>query len=632
MEKNPPKPGEGAAQGTAHKSLQAFASEEALNVWLKTKKDLYEEDVRLRYPQSNDDSMPSPPPSPPPINVPVDKAWQGESVANNRTASVDEAGIVKVHKNHLVILRGGRLFTVHIGDDALRPVDMQDAFAPGSRRDDPWELLISGNTVVVISYSHDKGGSEIGLFGIGDDGRLTYRATYILRANDFLPSIKYTSRLIGNTLILYTPLYLDFDSNLEDCLPAVYRWREGETADFRRIAPATRIYRTADDLDPTERESIALHTVTTCEIAEDRLECSAMAVLAYGGHEVYVARDAIYVWNTPFRYWNAGNDTNRKPVFPSVFRLPLNMQEAPTALKTHGSPIDHLSFLESADGYLNVLLRAEGPARSMWASEQGRPNLALLRTPLRDFGDGSTSAPPEHYHLLPVPGNGIYLQNRYIGDHLVYGAGESWWQGVTAPYPAYLLKWNDPDRVEAIAMPHDIDRIEALGNTPLLVGRRGNDLYFSTLDLQPAAASPHQSQEREAPMARIADTFKLKDAAQAKPHSHGFFYRANTEHDTSGLLGLPYVSADHQDWNPKGIIFLRNDHLRLSKAGALTASSHAQYNDQCCMDWYGSSRPLFVAKRIFALMGYEIVEGKMVNGRLKETRRIDFSRQQKVRK
>jgi hypothetical protein len=43
------------------------------------------------------------------------------------------------------------------------------------------------------------------------------------------------------------------------------------------------------------------------------------------------------------------------------------------------------------------------------------------------------------------------------------------------------------------------------------------------------------------------------------------------------------------------------------------------------VDWYGNSRPIFVGNRVFALMGYEIVEGKVNGTHLAETRRISFS-------
>ncbi|MDX6576626.1 MAG: hypothetical protein QOE96_2579, partial [Blastocatellia bacterium] len=46
-----------------------------------------------------------------------------------------------------------------------------------------------------------------------------------------------------------------------------------------------------------------------------------------------------------------------------------------------------------------------------------------------------------------------------------------------------------------------------------------------------------------------------------------------------------------------------------------------------CVDWYGNSRPLFVRGRVLALLGYEIVEGSLKDGRMRETRRINYAPQ-----
>ena len=44
-----------------------------------------------------------------------------------------------------------------------------------------------------------------------------------------------------------------------------------------------------------------------------------------------------------------------------------------------------------------------------------------------------------------------------------------------------------------------------------------------------------------------------------------------------------------------------------------------------CVDWYGNARPIFLGGRVFALMGYELVEGALAGGRISERRRVDFS-------
>ena len=57
-----------------------------------------------------------------------------------------------------------------------------------------------------------------------------------------------------------------------------------------------------------------------------------------------------------------------------------------------------------------------------------------------------------------------------------------------------------------------------------------------------------------------------------------------------------------------------------------------------CVDWYGNARPIFLGDRVLALMGYEIVEGRLQAGgwrfdepsgapseQLVERRRISFA-------
>jgi hypothetical protein len=78
------------------------------------------------------------------------------------------------------------------------------------------------------------------------------------------------------------------------------------------------------------------------------------------------------------------------------------------------------------------------------------------------------------------------------------------------------------------------------------------------------------------------------------------------------------------------ILFLRNDGLHFQEVGELTAQSERAVDDACrasCVDWYGNSRPLFIRGRIIAMLGYELVEGTMRNGRMQELRRVNYSPQ-----
>ena len=96
-----------------------------------------------------------------------------DSVTNTQHAGVDEGGIVKLHGDHLVVLRRGRLFTVAVGDNALKPISAVDAFGPEIDPRSTWydEMLVSDDTVVVIGYSYERGGTEVGLFNIDASGQ-----------------------------------------------------------------------------------------------------------------------------------------------------------------------------------------------------------------------------------------------------------------------------------------------------------------------------------------------------------------------------------------------------------------------------------------------------------------------------
>ncbi len=609
------------AAGTApRKTLAPFASEQALSAYLQQlqarQAALQREQQKLQRATAQYSAQymavpaPAPPATPAPMAAkaaPAASAEAAESVTNVQTVGVDEGGIVKLHGRHLVMLRRGKLFTVQVGGNALQPVASLDAFAPGSDPSGSWydEMLIDGDTVVVIGYSYSRGGTEIGLFDIGADGKLAYRATYHLRSNDYYSSRNYASRLIGSKLVFYSPLSLNLRrGDPFGGFPALRRWRpDAVPSDFKRIAPATRIYRT--DEEPEPGFGLTLHTVTVCDLAQGDMRCEATAVMGPQGRVFYVSGESVFVWTT-----RRGSDSG-------VFRIPLD-GSAPSALKVAGAPVDQFSFLESADGHLNILLRAEGQGDAMWDGARGRGDMALLRVPLATFSDGRDSAPAGSYK--PLPGGGGYgLQNRYVGPYLLYGnpgnAGRRKADQAWPRQPLYAVRWADAGSVQALSLPHGVERIEALGNDAVVIGAQGRDLHFSTIGLGAQAA--------------VAARYIRADAAQGESRSHGFFYKPQTAGE--GLIGLPILGADERPGLNKpaaSVLYLRNSGLQLTELGALAARPGPAPDDGCrasCVDWYGNARPLFLQGRVFALLGYELVEGALRDGQIREVRRVSYA-------
>ena len=537
-----------------------------------------------------------------------------ESVTNTQTAGVDEGGIVKVHGDYLIMLRRGRLFTVAIGNGELRPVSTIDAFGPDAYADENWydEMLVSDDTVIVIGYSYAHEATEVGLFDIDAQGRLSYRSTYQLRSNDYYSSRNYASRLIGSKLIFYTPLnfYNWQDEDLFDSFPAVRKWHKGvKPSEFHRIVSASHVYRPEMEFDV--EDGVTLHTVTICDLANRGFDCHATSVVGPSGHVFYVSPDSVYVW--------AASWPNEEKPSPSlVFRLPLD-GSSPGALRVSGSPVDQFSFLQSEDRHLNVLVRSEAKGDGMWKAEVAEGDVAFMRVPLSSFSDGSTLVPATSYRQLPKP-SGEYFQNRFVGDYLIYGTGSGWGgpEETTAPKDLFLLEWAH-GTLHKFDLPHGVDRIEQMGKGAIVIGTDGKDLHFTSLRLNKQP--------------EIVSRYTRPAASQGETRSHGFFYKPDG--DDSGTLGLPISRPARPGYSQlfetsAALLFLRNEGFEFRPLGELEAQYEKAQDDNCrasCVDWYGNARPLFLRGRVFALLGYELVEGKLDQGRMVELRRISYAPQ-----
>jgi hypothetical protein len=587
-------------------TLRAFGSEAALKAELERLR-REERERRRREP-------PPPPPAPPaPMSSPVAEmaaapaagaAAKEESITNTQVAGVDEGGIVKRRGDHLVVLRRGRLFTVRIGGDALKPIASLDAFGPDIDPSGAWydEMLVSGDTIVVIGYSYQRGGTEIGLFDLDASGGLKYRATYHLRSNDYYSSRNYASRLIGDKLIFYAPLYLNLHGDYTDSLPALRRWLPGADAKgFARILDAKRIYRGYGRLDA--RSGIALHTVTVCDLAIADMRCRATAVFGAPGQVFHVSEDAAFVWTTP---WSRDP---RKPTLSEVFRIPLD-GGAPSAMRAEGAPVDQLSFLQR-DGFLNVLVGSRANGQWMWAPEGDAGQLALMRVPLSMFGDGRKVAKAAHYRSVTgFDAGGGAVQNRFVGDWLLVGAGRSW-RGIAPSDDIHAVRYASREPFAAVTIGHAAERFEALGGDGIVIGQSDNDLVFTSLRLGRTA--------------EIAGRYVLPQASQGEQRTHGFFYRPTGQQ--AGVVGLPVLGGGG-DAPGASVLYLHNRALQLSEAGQLKARAGGALADDCrasCIDWYGNARPIFIGERVFALLGYELVEGGFDRDRIRERRRVDFS-------
>lgn len=537
-----------------------------------------------------------------------------ESITNTQEAGVDEGGIVKNAGDYLVVLRRGRLFTINHGDDDLEPVSAIDAFPPGKR--DPgstWydEMLVSGTQVIVIGYSYGEYGTELNRFDLSENGNLAYRDTHYLRSGDYYSSSNYASRLIGDELILYAPVYAQW-GNLERTLPALRGY--GENAETTPLVKP-QDFLIAEPYRGGEYSLEMLHVVTRCDLSAPQMECSARAIAGTWSRSFYVSRNAVYVWTASTMGYFGGDDTRIAP--GQLYRIPLDGSQ-PGAVQVAGSPVDQFSFAEDGEaGVLRILLRQLGNGDGMWASEFSGGDVAMATIGLDEFKNGANALPQSGYRALPKP-DGWRLHNRYVGNFLLYAAGSYGREGDSPMVYAVPL---DGRAVQEVPLRHGVTRFDRLGSDGVVIGpSNGGALGFSSLAL--------------GSQAKVEDTYMLPAANEGETRSQAFFFRPDRGSDgLSGTLGLPVsrrLERTGAEFLGSGssIAFLRRDNRALSPAGELVARTENAVDDNCiasCVDWYGNARPIFMGDRIFALMGYELVEGRMQSGQISERRRVSFA-------
>lgn len=171
-------------------------------------------------------------------------------------------------------------------------------------------------------------------------------------------------------------------------------------------------------------------------------------------------------------------------------------------------------------------------------------------------------------------------------------------------------RWRSSEIV-TLPLQHGVDRIEAMGSDAIIIGSHGNDLGMTTINL---AATPVPT-----------TTLVVETARESESRTHGFLYHAESANE--GLFGLPLVTSTSSS-ESASVLFVRNRHRALHAVGMLDASETTE-EDNClvsCVDWYGNARAIFSGSRVFALMGYELIEGRVESdGQVTETTRLNFN-------
>ena len=557
-------------------------------------------------------------------------------ITNNQTVGVDEGGIVKQIGRFLVVLQDGRLFSADLGGDAgspLRLADRVDVYrSPATAASWYDEMLVIGQRILVTAYDYRQQASEISVFRIDGAGRIAREGRFLLSSDDYYSTENYATRLVGDRLVFYAPV-----SFYDDEPSRPFRWPRirradaaGEADEGQALIGATNVY-----APPGEVEMPVLHTLSICPLGA-QVECRTTAFVGPALRDLYVSTTDAFLWvgaadGLP---WSIEYANQRRRQCPDgqtsdwldagmVYRVPLDGSGI-GAVAVDGAPADQFAF-DSRDGRFRALLQKPTAGCRPW---QAGTSLALLDIPLSAFRTDVRRVADGVYSRLPQIEGG-QLENRFIGDWLVYGGRSEWSSmapegGNSRPAESSLFAVPLARPADAVRMPlpHNAIRIERAGRDAIVTGYRSVEgLSLSYVSLGGAAP-------------RITATSLLPRRFESEARSHAF--NVWMRPDGTGLLGLPTSERlwrSGRGWSDSesselSFVSIAPDKTMASAGELGLRRREAAPGYRCevsCVDWYGNSRPIFTGGRIFALMGTELVEGRLERGRIAESGRLDLT-------
>ena len=570
------------------------------------------------------------------------------SITNNQMIGVDEGDIVKQIGDYLIVLQDGRLFSVKMKPDQSGELTLADRINVYRSEDaDTWydEMLVRGNQIVVTGYSYDMQASEVSIVAFDQSGQFGEVNSFYMTADDYYSSENYASRIVGDKFIVRNQVYLEDIAYEGDEFewPVILKWsREYQEDEFesdaeRKSRPLMKVRDVYKPVQPSLYP--VLHSLTVCdldEVSRDDLGCRTTAFIAGEYSEFFVSGEYAYIWSTDDQQSWTGNSTvhlrdcleddsdnedNIRDALPGMLHRVRIANGRIDAAEVFGFPQNQFGMTIDSEGVFQAL--AYLPSKTCEYSDEG---LALVRLSERRFGKKLQNAKMADYRPMPY-WDEAGIKNRFLGDTLVYA--ESTWRrdfpeaenDANPPARTVVVSLSDKSAPVELVAPHDVIRLEAMGEEFVLTGYRDNKgLLVSNLNItgEPSFVS----------------TIRLPDQYESEGRSHAFNYRV--DEDGSALLGVPTVTAPEDNdrywwWSaPSQIAFMARDAdrqlARLGELGLPAGEEHELYEcEVSCVDWYGNSRPIFTNGRVFALSGTEIVEGEITNGAIKEVGRINLT-------
>ena len=170
-----------------------------------------------------------------------------------------------------------------------------------------------------------------------------------------------------------------------------------------------------------------------------------------------------------------------------------------------------------------------------------------------------------------------------------------------------------------INLPYYVERIVPTDSAAIIIGTAAPfTLHFLRID--PSSKSP------------LSGHFGLENAS-AEEYERDRFVSGplGSNRELLAIPGSGYDRADSTHWvqGSTNVVFVRTSPRGLVRLGSLSTTGTPEADSLEVQsgwfdDWYANARGVFVGERIFALIGYELIEARIMDGRVVERQRINF--------
>ena len=568
------------------------------------------------------------------------------NITNTQVASVDEGDIVKLIGEYLLVLQDGRIFAVHYPTMTL--TDRQDVYRKDEDGDAigaDWydEMLVQGDQIIVTAYSYEDDASEITVLRLDQEtGQVSPRGVFLISSDDYYSIDNYATRIVGDKLVIHTP-YEASDLVSRQDRPVIRRWTNAEDF-YDSEEEGAQILNARDIYQPVfgTREPW-IHSISICPLSnviERGLQCDTTGFLGSEIAEMYVAGDAIYLWNSAIGWdeqdWSDCEVGTPPPEFgevppAAIYRVPIRGGEV-EVMGVRGLPIDQFSI----DAKGNRFRALSGFFRHACSDDDIPKEFALLNAPQSRFRNEYFPARPSHFERLPSLMQSS-AENRFVGDWVIYGGRSRYsrrpprdreGEKLALSNVVHAVPIDDPEQAQTISVGHTLVRLERMGQDGFIANgyadREGLRVSYVGLDDENLTAA-------------IRSSALLEGRYESESRSHAF--NATYTYQGDGTMGVPTVGAVfrsngypwYSDVSDLSFLNFSNEGM-LSDAGVMLATPESQVQtgagyscEISCIDWYGNARPIFLGGKVYGLMATELVEAEMVDGQVTERRRVDLT-------